>query len=441
MDLTVLNERDFYSYLQEENKKTFLKMIETFENYIAPIMRSKGYKRINQAERTVLFSFGEITFSRSRWKKDGETKIPVDEKLGLVSHTRFSKEVLYQLTKLANYMPYRKVAEVMELLNQVYVTKDSVLSAIQKAGELLKEKEDYRILSPEVKQEKIKPEVLYIEGDGVWVKSSQEQEGSCSKELSHFVVHTGCQENNRRTLKDKLEVISINYKEAKDKILDLIHNHFDITSETVIVTNSDGGGGYTPKAFKELAAAFSPKKHIHFWDAFHVNQLIKRIFNPFPPELKSLTFEGVKKQDKETVSLALDTAEALIDNEEKLEPFQRLKRQLLRNFDYTHRPEHQGLSSKGIGVMESQHRKITYRMKNKGMYWSYKGADTISQTILLDHEGKLRDLFFGDWRENYEIIQERSQHTTGYFLRVGTSKKIYDLPKVDLPQKTVQIEE
>ena len=140
MDLIVLNERDFYSYLQEENKKTFLKMIDKFENYIAPIMRSKGFKRINRAERTVLFSFGEITFSRSRWKKDGQTKIPVDEKLGLVSHTRFSKEVLYQLTKLANYMPYRKVAEVMELLNQIYVTKDSVLSAIQKAGELLKEK-------------------------------------------------------------------------------------------------------------------------------------------------------------------------------------------------------------------------------------------------------------------------------------------------------------
>ncbi len=52
-------------------------------------------------------------------------------------------------------MPYRKVAEVMELLNQVYVTKDSVLSAIQKAGELLKEKEDYRILSPEAEQKKL----------------------------------------------------------------------------------------------------------------------------------------------------------------------------------------------------------------------------------------------------------------------------------------------
>ena len=108
MDLTVLNERDFYSYLQEENKKTFLKMIDKFENYIAPIMRSKGFKRINRVERTVLFSFGEITFTRSRWKKDGQTKIPVDEKLGLVSHTRFSKEVLYQLTKLATICPIVK---------------------------------------------------------------------------------------------------------------------------------------------------------------------------------------------------------------------------------------------------------------------------------------------------------------------------------------------
>ncbi len=131
----------------------------------------------------------------------------------------------------------------------------------------------------------------------------------------------------------------------------------------------------------------------------------------------------------------------MIDNEDKLEPFQRLKRQLLRNFEYTNRPENQGLSPQGIGVMESQHRKITYRMKNKGMYWSDKGADTLSQTILLDHEGKLRDLFFGNWREEYEMIQKRSLYPAGHFLRVDSSKKIYDLPKVLLPEKASQLED
>ena len=33
--------------------------------------------------------------------------------------------------------------------------------------------------------------------------------------------------------------------------------------------------------------------------------------------------------------------------------------------------------------MESQHRKITYRMKHRGMYWSLKGAYTMSRLIIL----------------------------------------------------------
>ena len=54
------------------------------------------------------------------------------------------------------------------------------------------------------------------------------------------------------------------------------------------------------------------------------------------------------------------------------------------------------LSAKGIGVMESQHRKITYRMKHRGMYWSLKGAYTMSRLIILDRINFVDDLFFGN---------------------------------------------
>lgn len=60
------------------------------------------------------------------------------------------------------------------------------------------------------------------------------------------------------------------------------------------------------------------------------------------------------------------------------------------------------MSSAGIGIMESQHRKVTYRMKRRGMYWSKKGAEAMSRMIVLDYQNELRDLFFGDWREEYE---------------------------------------
>lgn len=65
----MLDERVFSERLRIDNQKTFLKMIEAYEKKIAPSMRAQGYKRINQKERTVIFSFGEMTFTRSRWKK------------------------------------------------------------------------------------------------------------------------------------------------------------------------------------------------------------------------------------------------------------------------------------------------------------------------------------------------------------------------------------
>lgn len=70
MDIDILDEREFSKQLNQNNQRSFLKMIEAYEKKIAPSMRAQGYKRINQKERTVIFSFGEMTFTRSRWKRE-----------------------------------------------------------------------------------------------------------------------------------------------------------------------------------------------------------------------------------------------------------------------------------------------------------------------------------------------------------------------------------
>ena len=56
------NEKEFVVELDEKRKYDFLKRIEAYDANIAARMRIAGYKRINQTERTVTFTFGEITF-------------------------------------------------------------------------------------------------------------------------------------------------------------------------------------------------------------------------------------------------------------------------------------------------------------------------------------------------------------------------------------------
>ncbi len=58
--------------LEEEDeyrRQEFLKRIRDYDDSITPTMRQNGYKRIDATERTVLFTFGEITFSRNRWRR------------------------------------------------------------------------------------------------------------------------------------------------------------------------------------------------------------------------------------------------------------------------------------------------------------------------------------------------------------------------------------
>lgn len=402
------NEREFSATLRESNQKAFLKMVADYEAQVAPAMRSQGYKRINKVQRTVTFSFGEMTFARSRWKKGNITRIPVDEKLGLEKHQRYSKEMIYQIAVLATYVPYRKVGDIFELLTQAVVSKDTVKKTIKYATDLIKEKEEYRYYQEQAAPKKVKAKFIYLEGDGVLVKAKTHQKDKQNIELSHFVIHIGSQriENQRSMLQNKKEFVSISHDKAREQVKDYLYNHFEINEETILVCNSDGGKGYGVHAFKTLGKNLGFKKIEYFWDSYHLNEKIKQFFRAYPDDLHRLAFKAIQTHNKNDLNTVFDTLESLIETEEELNECLYMRQKLLTNFSQTKPAKLRGFSHDGIGIMESQHRKITYRMKNRGMYWSVDGADTMSQLIILREENKLRGLFFGDWKKEFEKILE-----------------------------------
>lgn len=397
-----MDERSVFSDFQADNVEHFIKQIEQYDKDIAPTMRANGYKCKNKARRTVLFTFGEVTFCRNRWYKGDKCRIPVDEKFGLEKHTRYSLELLYQIAELSTDTPYRKVVKTVDMMYHLQITKDTVLKAVRLAERLLKEKEDYRFFKEEQPIKKIKVKFIYIEGDGVMVKSYDEI-GSKNLDLSHFIIHTGAKNGK---LLNKKEIITLSNRLARNQVLDYLYQHYEITPETILITNSDGGKGYTPYIFKDIAKALGVQRHEHFWDAYHVHKKLRDFYRPYSPELLELAFETLKEHDKQKLRLVLDTTESLIETEKEKLEFEVLLRQFRDNFQYTKPAKLRGLPEAGIGVMESQHRKLTYRMKNRGMYWSVGGADTMSQLILLSTVGELRDLFFGSWREEYEKMND-----------------------------------
>ena len=77
------DEKTFMDEMARLREKEFLKRVKAYDDRVATNMIQHGYKRVDSSERTVLFTFGEMTFSRNRWRKGKNTRYPVDEWLGL----------------------------------------------------------------------------------------------------------------------------------------------------------------------------------------------------------------------------------------------------------------------------------------------------------------------------------------------------------------------
>lgn len=402
------DERGFSEELDKQRKNEFLKQVADYDEQIAPTMRANGYKRVDSSEKTVLFTFGEMTFSRNRWRRGDKTRYPVDEWLGVKKYQRCSLELMYHLARYASEMSYRQVCRMIKLSYRLDITKDTVLKAVKLTGQLFSEKSHYRYFVEEHVPEKIKAPIIYVEGDGVLVKTTSGDNEKYHTDLAHFLIHTGIQKvHGRSALLNKHEIIHTDYDIAREELLDYLYNHFEITDQTILVTNSDNGKGYTRRVFQNIQKALKIKRHEHFWDAYHVKEKLKQFFKPYPRVLQDLAFKAVQTHDRKLLKTVLDTTEALILDEEEYYDFQNFRQKLLDNFKDTKPAQLRGLSLNGIGSMESQHRQVTYRMKHRGMYWSIKGACAMAKLILVERIDQLEELFFGTWRKDYQYYHTK----------------------------------
>lgn len=144
MGMIRFNEKGFVAERDNHCKQLFLKKIVDYDKQIAPTMRANGYKRVDSSERTILFTFGEMTFSRNRWRRGDETRYPVDDWLGLQKYQRCSLELMYHLARYASELSYRQVCRMVKLSYRLDITKDTVLKAVKLTGRLFSEKGHYR---------------------------------------------------------------------------------------------------------------------------------------------------------------------------------------------------------------------------------------------------------------------------------------------------------
>ena len=318
--------------------------------------------------------FGTITFSRRLVRREGGKPFyPLDNILGLSPYQRYSPLLLYSVTKVAAGSVYRAAAEAVNTLTPLDISHQIVRRMVRTVGDKYAQYEEVQANPAFCGDEPLeKPKYLFIEGDGVLMKGQPKG----SVEVHRFQVATGVKQIGKRRIMTGFHVFAgFDRKHVLELLEAYLDNHYDLSRCTVL-SNSDGGSGYTKDVFDELAEG--SKRHEHFRDQYHVNEKIRQRLGFVKKRgMVDLLHHKVWKHDLEGVRCCLDMLEGETSNAEEEENVRKLGAYLERNWEYlTPLAMRKGLEEcqKGLGTCESNHWAYTYRMKKQGRRWSRRGG-------------------------------------------------------------------
>ncbi len=178
------------------------------------------------------------------------------------------------------------------------------------------------------------------------------------------------------------------------------------------MSNSDGGSGYEPEVFYELALGC--KQHEHFLDRYHLNRKIRERMYFCPIELVDKMVMAVKNYSKKDVELVLDTMESIATNENDSKKARKytslLRKYLERNWKYIRPLRLRNIPTVidrgGLGVCESRHRPFSYRMKRQGRSWRRPGAENMVRLITSLQNKEYDEAVRSDWKKTLRKLDE-----------------------------------
>ncbi|MBG9368293.1 UPF0236 family protein, partial [Streptococcus sp. NLN64] len=166
--------------------------LELLDKFLIQPYLEDGWSIDRLEERQITFLFGTVTFKRRRLRKQGEKSfIPLDRALGLEPRQHFSSLFKEKIAQLSTGMTYRQAGRSVELLTNQTISHQTVHAIAQSVAEKIKETSDSEL---DVSDKK-KPEVLYIEADGIWIGS---QEKGKHLEYKRGFIHEGVEKVGNR---------------------------------------------------------------------------------------------------------------------------------------------------------------------------------------------------------------------------------------------------
>lgn len=377
----IAREKALLCYSLNLFKESMAAALEIIDDDLVQETKEQGYQIEKKNKRSIMTALGEVTYTRRRYiSADKKAVYPLDTLMGYDKYKRYSVLAVKNILQVSAVATYRNTALAVNALSCFNISHGQVGNLIKQAGQKIKDQQESSERYDAVIQKR-KVKALYIEGDGVIIKGINKKR----MEFHRYQVCEGVSNlsKTRRKRVNAKEFVSLNRLDALKQMQDYLANTYDL-SETIIISNADGGAGYTKKDFNEIVGQC--KRHEHFLDVFHLNKKIKDRLS-FMPEIQGKLISALEYQyDRKLTDVILDTVESNLiddlDTRENYENLQLLRNYLYRRWDYIKPFSKRNLPViKAIGSCESNHRKYTYRIKGQGKYWSKEGAEGMLRVL------------------------------------------------------------
>lgn len=432
-------EEEIQSYMWLVLTEAMQEIFSTMNQVLKEKKQSQGWKVERNDARTIQYIFGPVQYKRTLMKDpNGNNHYPLDEWLGIKKHQRYSPLVEVQVAELVSDATYRDTAKFIEAWTPVEISHQTVKTILERVGKI-QGKYDQALVDdmeeaahlPEGK----KVDFFYAEADGVYVRSTEKNKNI---EIRHAITYEGWEKNGKRvSLKAPRTILTTN-SVAKfwDEVQTLTANEYSLEN-TRIITNSDGGNGYKAEKF-QIAFAQSKYAIINQLDAYHITQGLNRTLGMrdklYKPEIR----EAIQAKDLEKFELWLTTYESTLDQDKDIEKVRQFRTYITRNwdriFDWREHIEDAPSDARGLGAMESNQRRITFRMKKRGMHWSKKGCEAMVKVKQGIFNGTLREAYTGHTKRT-----TRQQRTDKKVIRLSQILNQKSRPSMGAQQGSIAL--
>ena len=367
--------------------------------------QGEGWKVKREDWKTVQFIFGPVRYRRSLMiDRENQNHYPLDDWLGIRKYQRHSPLVEVKVAELASKATYRDTADMLNEWTAVTISHQTVGSLLKRVGSAQAREDEESVLELEEAAELPegkKVDYFYAEADGVFVRGTEKKK---SLEVRHAILYEGWDKNGKRVSLKEPKAVMTTKKTAGfwAEIQAFTANHYAL-QQAQVITNSDGGQGYTADRFQE---AFSQSNYpvLNQLDSYHVFQGLNRAFGVKTNVFKQQVKQALKTHDLDQLTIWLDTYESTLDETSAVEKLNTFRTYVVRNwdriFDWREKVEQAPKDARSLGAMESNQRRISFRMKKRGMHWSAEGCEAMVKVKQGMFNHTLREAYLHQQKRN-----------------------------------------